>query len=128
MRKLSAEQVDMNCAGCIYEHEKKVIRTEERTGYTWAYKCIGTKCANWPEGTPQNLSYGCAYWKPEPRQMTIFDFLKPEAVNVKGLCDDPYCPKCNFYLDDPVERFGKCPNCGTQIDFTHWFEVNKEGR
>lgn len=61
--------------------------------------------------------------------MTIFDFLKPQEVyqvDVKGMCDDPYCPKCNYWLEDPDERYGECPNCGAKIDFKHWFEVNRD--
>lgn len=58
------------------------------------------------------------------RQMTVFDFIKPHTVQVKGMCDDPYCPKCNYWLDDPRSRYGECPKCGAQIDFMRWFDMN----
>lgn len=45
-------------------------------------------------------------------------------VDIKGICDDAYCPLCNyafrdFEIDSPI-----CPNCGIFLDFEPWHRVN----
>ena len=45
-------------------------------------------------------------------------------VNIKGICDDAYCPMYNyafrdFEIDSPI-----CPNCGIFLDFEPWHRVN----
>lgn len=47
-----------------------------------------------------------------------------QEVVIKGICDDGYCPKCNIWLDDLIER---CPECNTLLDWTHWKRLNEEG-
>ena len=47
-------------------------------------------------------------------QINIFEYMKnrdkPREINCKGLCDDPYCPKCDYefgveqWIDRKVER------------------------
>ena len=66
----------IGCDGCEYE-KAPFYRTEvdERIGYIWKYGCPGTTCANWPHGTPQNISCGCGYYKPK-YQLDIWDFIK----------------------------------------------------
>ena len=83
-----------SCTGCKWERFQKDFETDRRTGYKWVYNCIGTACANWPNGTPINISCGCPYWKAaEPfesaKQMTIFDFMNPAAGSENDLEDLP---------------------------------------
>jgi len=64
----------IGCDGCEYEKTPHFDEVNEY-GHTWRYGCIGTACANWPSGTPTNISCGCSYYR-EKYQMDIFDFLK----------------------------------------------------
>ena len=64
----------IGCDGCEYEKTPHFDEVNEY-GHTWRYGCIGTVCANWPSGTPTNISCGCSYYR-EKYQMDIFDFLK----------------------------------------------------
>ena len=50
---------------------------------------------------------------------------KPLSVEIKGLLDDPYCPKCNFRLDDYIDS-DKCPECGVKIEWSHYHKLNEE--
>ena len=65
----------IGCDGCEYERTPHFEEVNERTGHVWVYRCIGTSCANWPGGTPTNVSIGCSYYM-EKYQTDIFDFLK----------------------------------------------------
>ncbi len=82
-------------------------------------------------------------------QLNIFDFLKSEdpeeeeladpgaesahsekvyPVEIKGLCDDAYCPGCNACLDELKYLDSKnCPHCGLRIDWGPWHYFNDEG-
>lgn len=64
----------IGCDGCEYEKTPHFEEVDE-WGQVWRYACIGTACANWPRGTPTNISCGCSYYR-EKYQMDIFDFLK----------------------------------------------------
>ena len=49
-------------------------------------------------------------------QMTIYDFLpdpnKVYGVDIRGICDDAYCPKCGTELDEfRYKDCDKCPYC-----------------
>lgn len=48
---------------------------------------------------------------------------QPQEVDIRGICDDGYCPKCNCALDDLVER---CPECNTLLDWKRWRKLNAE--
>lgn len=69
------EDGHIGCKGCEYERTPHEDEINERSGYTWRYGCIGTACANWPYGTPTNISIGCTYYKPK-YQADIFDYLE----------------------------------------------------
>lgn len=63
-------------------------------------------------------------------QITITDylnFIKPHPVDIRGICDDAYCPECHCSLDETkyldCER---CPWCGFGIDWTRWHYFNDE--
>lgn len=50
---------------------------------------------------------------------------KVYGVDIKGICDDAYCPKCNDELDE--HRFmdsEKCPYCGARISWEPWHRKN----
>lgn len=63
-------------------------------------------------------------------QMTIFDYLeeqKPIPVDIYGLCDDAYCPKCGRGFLDPQENdLPRCPLCGCRVDWTRWHQINDD--
>ena len=64
------------------------------------------------------------------KQITIFDYLesiKPRPVKIMGLCDDAYCPECNYCFWETRELdCKKCPICGTHVDWTPWHRANDE--
>lgn len=59
-------------------------------------------------------------------QMDIFDFLKkPIPVDIRGICDDAYCPTCGREFDETRGEIDiDCPECGTRLDWKHWHILN----
>lgn len=62
-------------------------------------------------------------------QMNIYDFIPKKEpvfkVNIKGLCDDAYCPKCNYPFNETKELdCERCPICQTKVDWTPWHNLN----
>lgn len=61
-------------------------------------------------------------------QISIFEYIdsiKPLPVDIRGLCDDAYCPRCNYCLDELKELDCKiCPVCGVKIDWGPWHRMN----
>lgn len=55
-------------------------------------------------------------------QITIFEYIKPIPVDIKGLCDDGYCPVCGVALDDLVPE---CPYCKTRLNWDRWKIINE---
>lgn len=49
-------------------------------------------------------------------------------VEIKGLMDDPYCPKCGYGFWDYGKQnevdCEKCPSCGIRINWEQWHRVN----
>ena len=71
-----------------------------------------------------NHPYGCqgkSYWCKRHDKETV------HPVDIRGICDDAYCPECGFSLDErkylDCER---CPECNTRIDWTPWHRFNDE--
>lgn len=58
------------------------------------------------------------------KQLTIFDLMKPKPVDIRGICDDGYCPTCGIWIDDLIPS---CPHCKTILDWTHWKRLNEGG-
>ncbi len=63
------------------------------------------------------------------RQVTIDEYIKSLEtvydVEIKGLCDDAYCPKCGIQLDDlKILDCPRCPECGTRITWRRWHRIN----
>lgn len=55
--------------------------------------------------------------------MSFFDVVQP--VVIKGICDDAYCPVCNYLFGYPEETdLLICPECGTHVDWTPWHRLN----
>jgi len=56
----------------------------------------------------------------------VLELMKqPRPVHIKGICDDAYCPECDYALDERKELdCEKCPQCGTLIDWTPWHRHN----
>ena len=61
-------------------------------------------------------------------QISIFEYLehmKPRAVDIRGICDDAYCPECGYCLDERIELdCERCPVCNLRIDWTRWHRIN----
>ena len=53
---------------------------------------------------------------------------EPQPLDIRGLCDDGYCPNCGHPFDEymwPDEIDCEvCPECGTPLDWTRWHEMN----
>lgn len=48
-------------------------------------------------------------------------------VDIRGLCDDAYCPKCGEGLDEyRVLDCERCPYCGTRISWAPWYRQNEK--
>lgn len=57
----------------------------------------------------------------------ISEFDKIRDVDVRGLCDDAYCPRCNRFLDDlEVKDCERCPYCNQRINWDRWRKMNDE--
>lgn len=47
-----------------------------------------------------------------------------KKVVIKGLCDDAYCPRCNYAFSNHEIDYPICPECGIFLDFEPWHRVN----
>lgn len=67
-------------------------------------------------------------------QISIFEYLEESQkiypLDIRGLCDDPYCPKCDYafitYGSQKEIDCDCCPKCGIKVDWTHWHRMNDE--
>lgn len=70
-------------------------------------------------------------------QISIQDYLKTQVetekvfeLDIRGLCDDPYCPKCGYEFWTEGKRSEvdceRCPNCHIRVNWTRWHRVNDE--
>ena len=62
-------------------------------------------------------------------QLSIFDYQEPiYPLDIKGICDDPYCPKCGrgFWTESKRSEVDceRCPDCGIRLDWTLWHRIN----
>ena len=63
-------------------------------------------------------------------QIELLDYLKQlnEAlpVDIRGLCDDAYCPKCGSGLDEFKHLdCDRCPECNARISWKPWYKANE---
>ena len=53
---------------------------------------------------------------------------EPQPLDIRGLCDDGYCPNCDHafdqYLHPDEIDCEVCPECGTPLDWTRWHKMN----
>lgn len=56
--------------------------------------------------------------------LSLFDYLKPKPVEVKGFMYDGYCPTCGSCLDDLIPE---CPWCNTVLNWDRWKYINGYG-
>lgn len=48
-------------------------------------------------------------------------------VDIMGICDDAYCPKCKVCLDElRYLDCDRCPWCGIRIDWGPWHRMNDD--
>ena len=49
-------------------------------------------------------------------------------VEIKGLMDDAYCPKCGYCFWETKEMDCEtCPSCGIRVSWEPWHRANDEG-
>lgn len=53
---------------------------------------------------------------------------KVYEVNIRGLCDDAYCPKCDYGFMDNETDAERCPKCGVKVSWKRWHKINDEER
>lgn len=90
----------------------------KRRGYIW-----DKKAHSWVYGSDgkalRTKTRECD-WDPEPAV----------PIDVRGLMDDPYCPKCGrgFWTETKKSEVDceRCPDCGTRLDWTPWHRLNDE--
>lgn len=62
-------------------------------------------------------------------QMDIFNYLgNPERamlVDVRGLLDNPYCPKCERPLSEEDIDAVVCPECGQRLNWDKFHILNQ---
>lgn len=65
-----------------------------------------------------------------PGQLNIYDFLpdpnKVYELEIRGLCDDAYCPNCGYCFMDHETDIVSCPVCHIRVDWTRWHRINDE--
>lgn len=105
------------CVNCTW-YDGRVCRID---GHTCHYEFGYLIC----DGFAQSIT--------ERKPSTVGDIypskpkIKIYPVDIRGLCDDAYCPQCNTELDDlRFKDCPKCPWCGTRIDWTPWHRANDE--
>ena len=65
----------------------------------------------------KSKGYDIAWWK----EIGII-----YSVNIKGICDDAYCPNCNYEFDDKEVDCARCPECKTWISWSSWHRINDQ--
>lgn len=67
-------------------------------------------------------------------QISIFEYIaekdRSHELEIKGLCDDPYCPECGYEFwtcsNNSEIDCERCPSCGIRVDWTRWHRINDE--
>ena len=76
--------------------------------------CVERKPSTVGEGFPQVI-------KQEPH-------IYP--LDIKGICDDPYCPQCGYAFETIKScknyevDYERCPECHVKVDWTLWHRIN----
>jgi hypothetical protein len=53
---------------------------------------------------------------------------KVYELDIRGVCDDAYCPKCDYGFMDSETDAERCPRCGVKVSWERWHEINDEER
>jgi hypothetical protein len=53
---------------------------------------------------------------------------KVYELDIRGICDDAYCPKCNYGFMDSETDAERCPKCGVKVSWERWHKINDEER
>lgn len=64
------------------------------------------------------------YW--QDSQGKPYQWWKIMPVDIKGICDDAYCPKCGRALDEYKCCDQDCPSCHARLDWTPWHKLNDD--
>ena len=57
---------------------------------------------------------------------------KVYPLDIKGICDDPYCPQCGYAFETTKTcknyevDCGSCPECHVRVDWTPWHRLNDD--
>lgn len=61
-----------------------------------------------------------------PGQMNFIDFLEEyneeKEVDIRGICDDGYCPTCGVWVEDLADR---CMYCNQKLSWERWKKLNE---
>lgn len=81
------------------------------------------------EGCIHDVNGCCNYDEP----LGDYCVLGDKAVyklDIRGICDDPYCPKCGhaFWTESYRSEIDceRCPECDIRVDWTLWHKINDE--
>lgn len=76
------------------------------------------------------------YWQDSQGQKAYWWRDKPfmnepvYELEIKGICDDPYCPQCGyaFWTDSSRNEVDceRCPECHVKVDWTFWHRLNDD--
>lgn len=62
-------------------------------------------------------------------QYNLLDYLKEleeepaMPVDIRGLMDNPYCPKCKHPIGELDEFKERCVDCGQKLDWTRYRKI-----
>ena len=104
----------------ITEYDDLEILGPYKSVYGERYSCCPAKLH---EG--QIVAYNVPWDIPRPDWKYWRLKEKVFPVDIMGLCDDAYCPKCGRELDDlRIKDCERCPDCHVRIDWTPWHRAN----
>lgn len=138
VREKTKEYLDENGVPEWIKWEKDSLPCENCTWYD------GTQCCS--GGHTNHFEYGylicdgfyqsCVERKPSTVGEGFPNGIeqKPHiySLDIKGICDDPYCPQCGYAFE--TTRTSKnyevdcerCPECHVKVDWTPWHRRNDE--
>lgn len=110
------------CKNCTWYDGEKCCDNGHTNHYEYKYlicdgfyqSIVERKPSTVGEGFPRGLKH-------EP---IIYD------IDVRGLCDDPYCPQCGrgFWTESTRSEVDceRCPDCHILLDWTLWHRINDD--
>lgn len=110
------------CKNCTWYDGKKCCDNGHTNHYEYKYlicdgfyqSIVERKPSTVGESAPSRLNH-------EP---IVYD------IDIRGLCDDPYCPQCGrgFWTEKNHSEVDceRCPDCQIRLDWTRWHKINDE--